>query len=147
MFSLSFPADNAALALNFADLGAARASLSSNTILPLAPYMTPEDRDEWLATFGRKNAMESALNFYKALMRGVQFEEEQKLTDANQTMRVPVLTISGTDDALSPPDEVTMTTKPWVDAEYIARTVKAGHWVMYEASDAVTSIMLEFLAL
>lgn len=146
MFSLAFPANNTALGLNFADLGAARASLSANTILPLAPYMTQEDRDAWLVTFGRENAMETALNLYKSLMRGVQFEEEQYLTDSDRMMHVPVMTISGTEDVLSLSEEFPVITKPWVAGEYVARTVKAGHWVMYEAAEAVTSIMLEFLA-
>lgn len=85
------------------------------------------------------------MNYYKALLRGVQAADEVDLTDEDRTLRVPVLTIGGTQDLVTRADQIRAQTEPWARAGYTEKTVDAGHWMMYEAREEVSSILLDFL--
>ncbi|KAH7303967.1 Alpha/Beta hydrolase protein [Stachybotrys elegans] len=144
-FSLFFPVDNLAWGRTLSDLGVARDWLTANTTTPLAHYLTQEDKDAWMASFGQERGVDISLNMYKGIMRGVQAESEESLTDADRMMHVPVLTISGAEDMIALAEEIPTITGPWVSGNYTAKTVQAGHWLFYEAAAEVNSIMLEFL--
>ena len=146
MFHMVFPFNNSAWIENMADLGAARAWLRANKTTQLPTFMTQVDKDHWLATYSRDHATTASVNYYQAVMRGVQVEDEAGLTEGDKTLKVPVLTIGGTQDVVSPPDQIAPTTQPWATAGYTEKTVDAGHWMMLEQKEAVSAILLEFAA-
>ncbi|KAF4960055.1 hypothetical protein FSARC_10550 [Fusarium sarcochroum] len=144
-FSLAFPVDNFKWAENLAGLGTARAWLNNNTITSLPKYLTEQDKKTWLDAYSKDNATESSMNYYKALLRGVQAKDEEILTDEDRTLKVPVLAIGGSQDLVTRADQLGMMTKPFAAAGYTEKTVDAGHWMMYEDREGVSSALLEFL--
>ncbi|EKJ76947.1 hypothetical protein FPSE_02822 [Fusarium pseudograminearum CS3096] len=144
-FSLVFPTENLKWIDNLGALGSARTWLNSNIITPLPKYMTEEDREDWLAEFSKPNATVGSMNYYKALLRGVNVEDEAGLTDEDRTLRVPVLTIGGTQDTIARPEYQRMNTEPFAAAGYTDKAVDAGHWMMYEDREGVKKALLEFI--
>ncbi|OBS22747.1 hypothetical protein FPOA_09077 [Fusarium poae] len=144
-FSLVFPTENHKWIDNLGALGSARAWLNNNTTTPLPSYMTEEDRAAWLEEFSKPNATVGSMNYYKALLRGVNAEDEAVLTDEDRTLRVPVLTIGGEQDGIARPEYQQMNTEPFSAAGYTNKTVNAGHWMMYEDREGVKNALLEFI--
>ncbi|CAI6091024.1 unnamed protein product [Clonostachys chloroleuca] len=144
-FSLAFPTDNSKWAENLAGLGTARAWLEANTTRPLASYLTEQDKEAWMKVYSRKGAVQASMNYYKALLRGVQAKDESCLTDKHRTIKVPVLTIGGMQDTVTRADQIRAQTEPWAAAGYTEKTVDAGHWMMHEDREGVSSALLEFL--
>ncbi|KAJ4253801.1 hypothetical protein NW762_010196 [Fusarium torreyae] len=144
-FSLAFPVDNSKWAGNLAGLGTARAWLTNNIITPLPRYLTAEEKKTWMAAYSRDNATEASMNYYKALLRGVQAKDEEVLTDEDRILKVPVLAIGGSQDLVTRSDQLGMMTKPFTAAGYTEKMVDAGHWMMYEDREGVSSALLEFI--
>lgn len=88
-----------------------------------------------MSAFGQDGAdvVEASMNYYKALLRGVQAEDEKVSTDEDRTLRMPVLTIGGTQDMVTRADQVRALVEPWAVGGYSEKTVDAGYWMMYEA--------------
>jgi pimeloyl-ACP methyl ester carboxylesterase len=145
-FSLAFPVNNSAWAEDLAGLGTARAWLASNTTTPLPSYLTPDDKQVWISAYSQPGAVQASMNYYQTLMRGTQAADEVGLTDEDRTLRVPVLSIGGTQDMVTRADQLRSQIEPWAAAGYTEKTVDAGHWMTYEDSAGVSSILLEFLA-
>ena len=99
-----------------------------------------------MSAYSKPGAVEASMNYYKALLRGIQADDEKDLTDDDRTLRVPVLTIGGTQDVVTRADQIAMQTEPWAAAGYAEETVDAGHWMMYEDPEGVNSILLDFFA-
>ncbi|KAM0231228.1 hypothetical protein ACHAPO_008606 [Fusarium lateritium] len=144
-FSLVFPTDNLKWIDNIGALGSARAWLNNNTTTPLPSYMTEEDRTAWIEAFSKPNATTGSMNYYKALLRGVNDEDEAILTDENRTLRVPVLTIGGAQDLITRPEHQRMTTESFSAAGYTDKILDAGHWMIYEDREGVKNALLEFI--
>ncbi|KAF9777141.1 hypothetical protein IL306_004596, partial [Fusarium sp. DS 682] len=144
-FSLGFPVDNSKWPENLAGLGAARAWLTNNTTTDLPKYLTDEDKKTWIAAYRKPNATEASMNYYKALLRGVQAKDDEVLTDEDRMLKVPVLAIGGSQDLVTRAEQMEMTTKPFAKAGYTERVVNAGHWMMYEDREGVSAALLEFL--
>jgi pimeloyl-ACP methyl ester carboxylesterase len=144
-FSLVFPVENLKWIDNLGALGSARAWLNNDTKTPLPKYMTEEDRAAWLAAFSKPNATTGSMNYYKGLLRGINAKDEENVTDEDRNLRVPVLTIGGTQDTIVQPDHQRRGTEPFSAAGYTHKTVDAGHWLMYEDREGVKNALLEFL--
>ncbi|KAL4727934.1 hypothetical protein ACLX1H_004633 [Fusarium chlamydosporum] len=86
------------------------------------------------------------MNYYKALLRGVNAWDEENLTDEDRILRVPVLTLGGTQDVIARPEMQGPITEPFAAAGYKHKTVEAGHWMMYEDREGLKNALLEFLA-
>lgn len=98
-----------------------------------------------MKAYSRDGAVEASMNYYKALLRGVQADDEACLTDEDRTLRVPVLAIGGAQDVVTRADQLRAQTEPWAAAGYTERIVDAGHWMMHEDREGVSSALLEFL--
>ncbi|KAM0544236.1 hypothetical protein ACHAPJ_011925 [Fusarium lateritium] len=142
---LGFPDDNSKWAENLSGLGAARTWLTNNTITPLPAYLTDKEKETWMAAFSKPNAINASMNYCTALLRGVQAKDEEHLTDEDRKLKVPVLTIGGSQDLVTRADQMGMTTRPFAVAGYTENTVDAGHWMMYEDREGVNNALLEFL--
>ncbi|KAF4961889.1 hypothetical protein FSARC_9995 [Fusarium sarcochroum] len=144
-FHLVFPTDISAWAKNLAQLGAARAWLSSNTTTSLPRYVDEDFKRIWLASFSREGAVQASMNYYKSAMRGLQEADEEALTGSNRTLHVPVLAIGGAKDLVGRADQIRKQTEPWAAKGYTERTLETGHWIMHEDRQGLSSILLEFL--
>ena len=117
-----------------------------NTTTPLPSYLTEEHKEAWVSRYSRPGAMAASLNYYKAILRGVQAADEAGLTDADRTLRVPVLAIGATQDFVATPDRVATTIEHYAAAGYRVEMVDAGHWMMLEQKENVSRILLEFVS-
>ncbi|KAK8046327.1 hypothetical protein PG996_014391 [Apiospora saccharicola] len=134
-FHLLYHADAAEWGQNFAMIGAARAWLQVGTTQPLPT---------WLRLYSQPDAAESSLSYYRAAMCGIFEEDEAVLSDEDRKLRVPVVAIAGAKDQVSTPDDMTAVTKPYATGGYTECLLDAGHWVMLEQKEKVTSILAEF---
>ena len=141
-FHLAFHTNASAWAENLAGLGTARAWLTANTTTALLSRLASEDKDWWLSLYSQQNAVEASLNYYQALMRGVQAADEAILTEQDKMLKVPVLTIGGTKDLVTRADQLRMQTESYTTRGYTDRWVDAGHWLMLEQRENVSSILL-----
>lgn len=99
-----------------------------------------------MSAYSQPGAVQASMNYYQSLMRGTQADDEAGLTDEDRTLRVPVLAIGGSEDTVTRADQIQAQFGQWAVAGYTERTVKAGHWMMYEDREGVSSALLEFLA-
>lgn len=106
--------------------------------------MTEEDKAAWMAEFSKPNATETSMNYYKALLRGINAKDEENLTDEDRTLHVPVLTVGGSEDVVARPENMGMSTGPYA-AKWTHKVVNAGHWMMYEDREGLKDALLEFL--
>lgn len=137
--------DNSLWASNLAAIGSARAWLSANTMTSLPSWLTEDDKTRWLRVNKQKNAVEAPLNYYRSLMRGTQVEDEKALTDAHRTLKVPVLGVGGSEDQVTRADQLKLGIGPWATKGYTEKVIDgAGHWILLEAKEVVSSALLEF---
>jgi pimeloyl-ACP methyl ester carboxylesterase len=113
---------------------------------PLPPWLTDEDRARWLQINGQKNTIAASLNYYRSLMRGTQAQDEDPLTDAQRTLKVPVLGICGSEDMITRADQIGTGTRPYASRGYSEIILEgAGHWVMLEKRIEVSNALLDFV--
>ncbi|KAI0444582.1 alpha/beta-hydrolase [Xylaria telfairii] len=143
-FHLIYHTDSSLWGTDFAQITAARAWLAANKTTELPSWLSTEDKATFLRTYSEPDTVVGSLNYYKALMRGVQAAGEASLTDDDRTLKVPVLGIVGADDVVTLPDAVAGGTEPWAAAGYEERVVQAGHWLMLEKPDEVSQILIDF---
>ena len=122
---------------------AARAWLRDNKTQPLPTWLTDEDKAQWLRLYSQPNATEAPLSYYRAVMRGVFLEDEAGLNDADRKIKVPVVAVLAAKDQVCTPDDMAAVTKQWAANGYTEYVLDAGHWVMLEQKEQVTSILLE----
>lgn len=87
------------------------------------------------------------MNYYKAVLRGVQAQDEQYLDQQFLYINVPVLAIGGLRDLVARSDQIEATFEPWAKAGLTLRYLDTGHWIMHEDPDGVNAALLELLAL
>lgn len=138
--------NNTAWAQDIAALGSARAWLTANTTTPTPEWLTGEDKATWLEINSRADAAEAPLNYYKSLMRGTQQADELAVTEEQLALKVPVLSIGGAQDLVTRADQLRQTIEPFALKGYTEKVVEgAGHWLMLEQREEVSSILLEFV--
>ncbi|KAF7544174.1 hypothetical protein G7Z17_g10162 [Cylindrodendrum hubeiense] len=145
-FHLAYHTNASAWGVDLGNLGSARSWLTAKTTTELPSYLTEEDKSKWLRVYGQENATAASVNYYRTLLRGTQAEDEAGLTDEDRKLRVPVLTIGGSKDQIAAPDTQVAGTEPWATNGYTAERVDAGHWLMIEQRENVTSILIDFAA-
>ncbi|KAI0452240.1 alpha/beta-hydrolase [Xylaria acuta] len=143
-FHLMYQPDSSRWATDLGPIAAARAWLAANKTAELPSWLSTEDEAAFLRTYSQPDTVVGSLNYYKALMRGVQAAGEASLTDEDRKLKVPVLGISCADDPVTRPEAVAQVTEPWAAAGYEERTVQAGHWLMLEKPDEVSRILVDF---
>lgn len=79
-------------------------------------------------------------------MRGTQASDEDPLTDAERTLKVPVLGLCGAEDKVTRADQIGLGIKPYASKGYTEKVFEgAGHWIMLEKRKEVSSALLEFV--
>lgn len=145
-YSIVYTPDVASWIPNFAQIGGLRKSLTSGTSIgPLACWDSQEHKDHWMRQFSRADAVESAVNIYRRIMRGANAADEAGLDPTKNTIEVPVLVIGGSEDKVTPPEMAVNGTTMFARAGLQAVVVEAGHWVQMEKADEVNSALLDFI--
>lgn len=126
-------------------ISGARAWLTANTATELAPYLTQDDRDEWMRRFNTRDSITSSLNYYRTIFAGTQASDAAQLTVADLVLRVPVMTIVGSEDAITTPEQIEAGTSAYATREYTAEVLQAGHWLMLEQPNAVNALLCGFM--
>ncbi|KXJ85868.1 Alpha/Beta hydrolase protein [Microdochium bolleyi] len=145
-YSIIYTPDAASWPSSFAHIGGLRSWLTNGTnIGPVASWDTQAHKDNWMRLFGRDDAMESALGIYRRLMRGINAADEAGLDPAAATVKVPVLVIGGSRDAVTPAAWAVANTRPFAVAGIQHYAVDAGHWVQMERAGEVNSALLAFV--
>jgi soluble epoxide hydrolase/lipid-phosphate phosphatase len=142
---LFFPANNTVWKQHFAPVGAARAWLNSNTTTPLPSYVSEEDKAAWVRRYSQPGAMAASLNYYKALLRGIQEADEAALTDEDRKLKVPVLAVGGLQDPIVTPNRVSTAIEHYAAAGYQVEMLDTGHWMMLEQKENVSRILIDFV--
>ena len=92
-----------------------------------------------------KDGLESGLCWYTAYLQQVQSESDKLVLDENRTVRVPMLFIGTTGDAVCRPG-FSMTPAAGLVTDLTEHTLEdVGHWPMYENPQEVAEMMAEFL--
>lgn len=144
-YSILYTPNAASWIPNFAQIGGLRRSLASGiSIGPLACWDSQDHKDHWMRQFSRTDAINSAVNIYRRIMRGVNAADEAGLDPAKGTIEVPVLVIGGSEDKVTPPEMAVNSTTMFARAGLQAVAVDAGHWVQMEKADEVNSALLDF---
>ncbi|KAF2635150.1 alpha/beta-hydrolase [Massarina eburnea CBS 473.64] len=143
-FHLAFHTNASAWGVDFTDLGSARTWLNANTTTELPSWLSTDYKTKWLHQYSQPNALETSLNYYKALMRGIHAADESVLTDEDRTLRVPVLAVGAAKDLISDPEGQKIATEQWASAGFEQRVVDAGHWIAVEKGEELSRILIEF---
>ena len=127
---LAFASDPTLWKTNFAPVGKVRQWLANGNRTTRDSYMTEDD----YATFRQYLAegMQPKLNWYKALIANLDWNDEKRLDPVIQR---PVLLIGGTQDYVSLIASYGGPNKYIADLETVA--LETGHWVMEQNPDAV----------
>ncbi len=131
---------------SLAAINGTREWLTAGKTGPLPPWLSQEDKDRWLQINSQKNTIAASLNYYRSLMRGTQAQDEDALTDAQRTLRVPVLGICGSEDMVTRADQIGTGIRPYASKGYVEKVLEgAGHWVMLEKRAEVSDALLDFV--
>ncbi|PVH84679.1 alpha/beta-hydrolase [Cadophora sp. DSE1049] len=146
-FHLAYPDNNEIWISSLAAINGTRSWLTAKTKSPLPSYLTEEDKARWLRINSQKNTIAASLNYYRSLMRGTQAPDEDPLTDADRTLKVPVLGMCGGGDMVTRADQIGLGTRPFASKGYTEKVLEgAGHWIMLERREEVSTALLEFVA-
>lgn len=107
--------------------------------------MSEEDKAAWVRRYSQPGAMAASLNYYKALLRGVQAADEAALTDKDRTLKVPVLGVGGLQDTVATADQVAPAIQHYAVAGYQLEMLDTGHWMMLEQRENVSRILIDFV--
>ena len=86
-----------------------------------------------------------ALNYYRALIRGLNVPAESKLTPAQQKTHLPTLFIGVNNDPIVD-TEVENQLITNFSSQPTLKSVNAGHWPQLQVPDQVNSILKDFFA-
>lgn len=90
--------------------------------------------------------MTASLNTYRSTLRGVNAKDAATVTDAQRMLKVPALAVGGAQDLVSRGDQMQSAMEPWAGRGYTEKTLDAGHWLMLEKKEELSSILIEFAA-
>ncbi|KAI5461936.1 Alpha/Beta hydrolase protein [Mariannaea sp. PMI_226] len=145
-FHLAYPDDNSIWVKSLAAINGTREWLTAGKTGPLPPWLTEEDKSRWLQVNSQKNAIAASLNYYRSLMRGTQAPDEDPLTDADRTLKVPVLGLCGSEDMVTRADQIGRGIRPYASKSYTEKVLEgAGHWIMLEMRAEVSNALLDFV--
>ncbi|KAF4998685.1 hypothetical protein FGRMN_3011 [Fusarium graminum] len=144
-FHLAYVDDSELWVTGLAAINGTREWLTSGKACPLPTYLNEEDKSRWLEVNSRENTIKGLLNYYRSLMRGVQADDEDELTDQQRTLEIPVLGICGGEDMVTRADQIGRGIIPYASKGYTEVVLEgAGHWIMLERRAEVSRALLDF---
>ncbi|KFA55257.1 hypothetical protein S40293_04942 [Stachybotrys chartarum IBT 40293] len=141
---LVWPVNTTVWPVHLNPLGAARAWLTADTRTDDPEYMDLGYKEEWKAWMSLPNATESALQFHRGHLIGLDVADDELLTDEDWMLDMPVLTIGGLNDSASR-HEFMRETEQWTRAGYRHENLEGGHWLALESTPEVNALLLDFV--
>jgi soluble epoxide hydrolase / lipid-phosphate phosphatase len=139
-----FPTNNTIWRDHLAPIGGCRAWLNADIQTEDPPYLDDDFKAEWMASMRQTDAIDAGLNCYRAQLNGVNDADDALLTEEDWALNIPVLGIGGSEDFLVRPEFLYQSIEPWSRAGFERKTLESGHWVMHEAADEFSQILLDF---
>ena len=99
-------------------------------------HSSSEEIDSYINLFSQKDALKTALHWYRANFSG----NAKKIGSIN----VPTLMISGTND-MAVGQVAVDETENYIKAPYTLKKIDAGHWLIQESFDEVSSYILDHI--
>ncbi|KLO92340.1 hypothetical protein CEK26_002719 [Fusarium fujikuroi] len=126
-------------------LGGLRSWLTEGKTTKLPAYLTSEDHKHYEHSFFKeKGGYGPAINWYRAGLRNINKEDEQKITAAAHNLTHPTLLIASTNvitAAMNIPEQM----RPFVP-DLTVEQLTGGHWLQLEKPDEVNEILDKFVA-
>ncbi|CCT74996.1 related to epoxide hydrolase [Fusarium fujikuroi IMI 58289] len=125
-------------------LGGLRSWLTDGKTTKLPAYLTSEDHKHYEHAFSKeKGGYRPAINWYRAGLRNINEEDEQKITTAAHILTHPTLLIASTNvitAAMNIPEQMC----PFVP-DLTVEQITGGHWLQLEKPDEVNEILDKFV--
>ncbi|KAF5704851.1 epoxide hydrolase [Fusarium globosum] len=126
-------------------LGGLRSWLTNGKTTKLPAYLSSEDHKHYEHSFSKeKGGYGPAINWYRAGLRNINEEDEQKITTAAHILTHPTLLIASTNvitAAMNIPEQM----RPFVP-DLTVEQITGGHWLQLEKPDEVNEILDKFVA-
>jgi soluble epoxide hydrolase/lipid-phosphate phosphatase len=106
-------------------------------------YITNSTREQWKTITRAQGGVETAQRWYKALLRGINSEDEDEVRSMSGMMEQPSLFITADRDPVGLPARQLMVTLPYAPGMRI-RSVDSGHFLHIEQADEVNEHLYEF---
>jgi len=146
-YSLVFPAESNLWKTHFAPLQGLKSQLESNTIVPLAPYVSSIDKAHHHASFG--DDYEAPCKWYVRGIENLGVDEEKKALNEGSIkpgLDIETLMIAGLKDIVCPADRARIRMESSVKkGKLTVVDVDAGHWIMLEKVGETNRILTKFI--
>jgi pimeloyl-ACP methyl ester carboxylesterase len=131
----------------FCTFGALRKYLEGGSgRVELKPYAQDEAlKEEFLERFAEKEAISAQLNWYRAVAENVQFETDRELPKERHVVKVPVLYIGCTEDAVCRTDLNQYPRGLGLLPDYKEVVLECGHWSPMEKPAEIAEAVKGFL--
>lgn len=142
LYSLMFSADPSVWKTELCPTGALKRWLMADHVAMPVYFMHDEIIEEHQRRFTRAGIAPS-LNWFKAIVRGLDKADAEDIPAANRAIRQPVLLVACTRDAVHRAERVQDSAALVENATL--RTFECGHWVQLEKADELNLSLEEFL--
>ncbi|KAI1323181.1 putative epoxide hydrolase [Xylariaceae sp. FL0255] len=142
VFTLIYAAKAKDWMTNLGPVGAAARYVRSGTIDKLPSWYGLDEytlRDRILSRGYR-----GPMNWYKAMMRGVNDEDEKALTDKEKRCHAPVLLVVSAEDYVTRPELQIPGTEKWAADLSIKNFDACGHWIQLERAGELHELLVNF---
>ncbi|KAI1823681.1 Alpha/Beta hydrolase protein [Xylaria intraflava] len=144
VFTLIYAAEAADWKKYFAPVGAALKYVRGGSIDKLPSWYGLDEYTLWSRILS--TGFQGPLNWYKSAMRGVNLDDEAKLTDADKKCNLPTLLVVSGEDYVTRADMQIPGTQKWASDLRIKNFEKCGHWIQLERSDELHALLVDFAA-
>jgi soluble epoxide hydrolase / lipid-phosphate phosphatase len=129
---------------HLAPISAARAWIGEGRTMAQPAYFGEAHKAGFLADWGRAGSVAAGTTLYQGAMRGINAADDASVPEEHVVLNVPVISIGGTLDPVTLAVQMPFQIEPFAAAGYDNYTVEAGHWLMWEQADEVSSILIDF---
>lgn len=112
---------------------------------PLKDYAKdPVYKEEWLARY-KRDGIEAPLQWYHAMHQGHHWAVEKELSKEELVVKVPVLFIGASGDAVCQTENVRQPQEAGQLPDLVIEEVTSGHWQTLEVPEQTSAIMVKWL--
>ena len=129
---------------HIAKIGASQEWLAADRMAEYGnSYITNSTREQWKSITRAQGGVEAAQRWYKALLRGINSEDEDEVRSMPGIIERPSLFIGAERDPVGLPARQLMATLPYAPRMQV-RSVDSGHFLHIEQADEVNEHLYEF---
>ncbi|KAF3057588.1 Bifunctional epoxide hydrolase 2 [Trichoderma lentiforme] len=143
LLSILFPADPAIWKIHFGPEGGLEAWLKNDSRTIVGAYINDNEQKLRNEMFGGNRGYGPTLNWYKVLLRNMNYPDEQGISLDDQHLRQPVLLLTCKKDPIAISEAQVQATQPFA-ACLSTRELDTGHWMQLEAPEVVNQALQEF---